>query len=259
MRSSVITDEVTGPVLARGGPAGLRVDELLAVMAEQAAAVAAVRSKWAESVRAVPPAPDDAEPTESDVAPLNDMRRDLWFKSEGVREMWFSNYVLWVGWWVDTAQLALEAAAGEPDTELWRVAATSPSRTPRGRGSDSVDPLWPVRRARLRCWGENWINDSLPRLLERDELDRVLALTGGTSSAHAVRLAHRSVLRAQCAGDLALDQEESNSAAPSEVNRNWNRYSSRHQLVCVYAQAIADHLGQWWGAAEFVDGCDRAP
>lgn len=238
MPPCAITDEVARSVPVGGGSAARRADALLAIMSEQAAAVAMVRAKWIESVRAVPPEPGNEEPNGLGVAPLADARRDRWFRAEGVREMWFSRYVGSVGWWVDTAQLALESAAGEPDAELWRVAATSPYRTWHG----SIAPARLVQQARIRCWGENWINDSLPRLLGRDDLERLLALTGDANSARPVRLAHRSVLDARNAGDLALEQEESGSGALRDVNRNWNLYGRRHHLVCEYAHAIADHL-----------------
>ncbi|MEU6128264.1 hypothetical protein ABZ805_03725 [Saccharopolyspora sp. NPDC047091] len=170
------------------------------------------------------------------------MRRERWFRAEGVREMWFSKYVLWVGWWVDTAQLALRSAAGEPDSELREATAVRTPETWQGSERGRSFSLRLVQRAPLLRWGENWINDSLPWLLAHDDLDRLLALTGDTSSARAVRLAHRSVLDARHAGDLALEQEESGSAAMCEVDRNWNLYSRRHPLACDYANTIADHL-----------------
>ncbi|MBB5067998.1 hypothetical protein [Saccharopolyspora gloriosae] len=241
-------DEAAHRALSGGGSATGRVEELLTVMSEQAAAVALLREKWAESVRAVPPAPDDGGSDGASSWSLTDPRRRLWFRAEGVREMRFSNYALWVGWWVDTAQLALRSAVGEPDPELREATADGSSEAAQGPERGKSDPPRLVQRARLRRWGENWINDSLPWLLPRDDLDRLLALTGDTSSARAVRLAHRSVLDARHAGDLALEQEESGSAATCEVNRNWNLYGRRHPLVCEYARAIADHLAKWTSA-----------
>ncbi|MFR9727747.1 hypothetical protein ACL03H_00860 [Saccharopolyspora sp. MS10] len=232
------SDESVRAGRARSGAADLDAGEFLALLEDQADAVAMVWAKWAEAVRSVPSPPEfDRVTSECRVAPLEIARRDLWFRAESIREAWFSHYALWVGWWVDTAQLALEAAAGRRVVELGRVIALRPPQACL-RIEDEASPL----EVPLRYWDERAALGSLPDLLGTEELGELLALVGNDRPAEKVEAACQALRFAGNAGDLALEQEETGSADQSVIDRNWNLYGFRYQLACEFAQAVLDHL-----------------
>ncbi|GAA3356640.1 hypothetical protein [Saccharopolyspora gregorii] len=232
-----VSDEVRtgGP---GGGAAELGAAEFLELLADQATAVALVQAKWVEAVRAVPPPPDLGPlAAEARTASLDLVRRDLWFRAEAVRETWFTQYAQWVSWWVDTAQLALQSAAGRRHVLPERVVALRPPPAYLGGlGAGARAP-----ELRLRYWGADWSRNSLPRLLEAGELEELLALADVERS-EEVRAAHLALLSARSAGDLALHQEEARVLDPAAIDRNWDLYGLRHQFACEFAQSVLDHL-----------------